>query len=59
MKAQVFARAQKTDQFYEEQKRLRIKMDAKIEREKTELWQKFKESQSKDEFKIWIQKHLS
>ena len=38
MKAQVFARAQKTDQFYEEQKRLRIKMDEKIGREKTELW---------------------
>ena len=42
MKAKVFERAKKTDQFYEEQKNLRLKMDQKIEREKSQLWQKYK-----------------
>ena len=67
MKAKVFERAKKTDQFYEEQKNLRLKMDQKIEREKSQLWQKYKTQKSEkgricdnnESFKVWIQKHLS
>ena len=47
MKNKVYAHAQLTDDFYAEQKRIRQELDAKIEKEKSDLWVAYIKSGSK------------